>query len=157
MFALLTVIQKDVDLVWHYNEAHHGKGPMDGIGGTIKSKVFRRVLSNEVVINNPREFVEFADSICNVDCLYLPDFELLEEPEFVQDVTPIPETLKTHKIIRCYTKHGVAYNKFYYVSSDQEQHFQQWYGLSCGHAENDTDGNTCAYCLKKYNKKERVP
>ena len=34
-FCLLTEIQKDVDIVWHYFEAHLREGPMDGIGGTI--------------------------------------------------------------------------------------------------------------------------
>ena len=61
VFSLLTQVQTDVEIIWHYNEAHHGKGPMDGIGGTIKRMVFRKVLSKHVVINSAQEFVEYAE------------------------------------------------------------------------------------------------
>ena len=70
VFSLLTHIQQGIQIQWHYNEAHHGKGPMDGIGGTIKNLVFRRVLSEDVVINTPKEFATFADQISNIDCLF---------------------------------------------------------------------------------------
>ena len=39
MFNFLIFFQKDVSLEGHYNEAYHGKDPMDGIGGTIKNLV----------------------------------------------------------------------------------------------------------------------
>ena len=31
VFKLLTLIHAEIGLEWHCNEAHHGKGPMDGI------------------------------------------------------------------------------------------------------------------------------
>ena len=37
VFKLLTLIHPEIGLEWHYNKAHHGKGPMDGIGGTVKT------------------------------------------------------------------------------------------------------------------------
>ena len=127
---------------------------MDGIGGTIKGKVFRHVLSKDIVINTPQEFADFANSICSVDCLYLPEDDLLNEPEFVKDVTPIPETLRTHKVERSFSKQGVPFNEFYYTSYDKHPHFKQWYGQACGHTENDVDDNTCGFCLKRYRKNE---
>ena len=60
VFMLLTTIQPDLSLEWHYNEAHHGKGPMDGIGGTVKNMVYRRVLAGDIVINNPKQFVQLC-------------------------------------------------------------------------------------------------
>ena len=39
MFNFLIFFQKDVSLEGHYNEAYHGKDPMDDIGGTIKNLV----------------------------------------------------------------------------------------------------------------------
>ena len=68
VFCLLTEIQKDVDIVWHYFEARHGKGPMDGIGGTIKNMVFKKVLSGSTVINTPKEFAEFANTVSSISC-----------------------------------------------------------------------------------------
>ena len=88
IFCLLIEIQKDVDIVWHYFEAHHGKGPMDGIGGTIKNMVFKKVLSGTTVINTLKKFAEFAHTVSTISCLYLPNEDLLQEPDHVKDCTP---------------------------------------------------------------------
>ena len=40
VFKLLANYRRNLQLEWNYNEAHHSKAPMDGIGGTIKN-VFR--------------------------------------------------------------------------------------------------------------------
>ena len=37
VFMLLSTIDHAIDLEWHYNEAHHGKGLMDGVGGLSKT------------------------------------------------------------------------------------------------------------------------
>ena len=42
------------------------------IGGTIKHSVFRKVLSGKVVITNPEEFANYADSILkSISVLYV--------------------------------------------------------------------------------------
>ena len=123
---------------------------MDGIGGTVKNMVYRCVLAGDIVINNPKQFASYADDICNVDSLYLPNEQLLKEPEEIQHVEPIPETLKTHKVVRGMSKHNVPFNSFYYLSSDEKPHFTQWYGKECGHLESNVDDNTCCYCRRKY-------
>ena len=84
VFKLLTLIHPDIGLEWHYNKAHHGKGLMDGIGGTVKNTVFRKVLSGKVVIRSPEDFTRYANQICQVDSLYLPTAEIPDEPEDVQ-------------------------------------------------------------------------
>ena len=56
VFKTLTLIYPEIGLEWHYNKSHHGKGPMDGIGGTVKNTFFRKVLSGKVVIGSPEEF-----------------------------------------------------------------------------------------------------
>ena len=75
---------------------------MDGIGGTVKNLVYRRVLSGDVVINTPKEFANFADQIISVDCLFLENTELLKEPEEMTKAPPIPSTLKIHIIINLF-------------------------------------------------------
>ena len=42
------------------NEAHHGKGPIGGIGGTRKNVVFLQVKSSKAVINSPK--IELCDA-----------------------------------------------------------------------------------------------
>ena len=40
---------------------------MDGIGVTVKNLVYCRVSPRDLVINNPREFAEFANQISSAD------------------------------------------------------------------------------------------
>ena len=60
-------------LCWFRNERHHGKGSMDGVGGTIKNVIFRKVKSGQIVVHAPKEFsdaaMKFVPSIFKV---YLP-------------------------------------------------------------------------------------
>ena len=73
---------------------------MDGLGGTVKNTVSRKVRSGEVVIDSPEEFVKYANQICQVDSLYLPTAEIPDEPEDVQYLSSTPDTLKTHRVVR---------------------------------------------------------
>ena len=50
VFKVLASYHSYLQLEWDYNEAHHGNGAMDGIGGTIKNKVFRQVKSGTVIL-----------------------------------------------------------------------------------------------------------
>ena len=69
-FKLLTMMHPQINFEWHYNEANHEKGPMDGIGDAVKNAVFRKVLSGEVKISSPKEFIS------EVHSLYLPTDEI---------------------------------------------------------------------------------
>ena len=42
VFALKTHFDKSAQLEWHYNQAHHGKGPTDGVNRSIKRGVFQQ-------------------------------------------------------------------------------------------------------------------
>ena len=37
-FYMLCKLAPSIDIEWHYFEANHGKGAVDGIGGTVKHK-----------------------------------------------------------------------------------------------------------------------
>ena len=63
VFSLLSTLNKSVNLRRYYNERHHGKGHMDGVGRTIKNMVYRDVLSNKCVITNPEEFCNHANKV----------------------------------------------------------------------------------------------
>ena len=39
IFMLLSQFDETKSLEWYYMEAHHAKGLMDGVGGTIKNQV----------------------------------------------------------------------------------------------------------------------
>ena len=103
-----------------------------------------------MVINTPERFASYANKVCQIDSLYLSKDEIPVEPDDVQNATAIPETLKTHQVVRGITKHGVPFIKFFYLSNDKEPHFTQWYGAECGHVDNNVDENTCGFCLRTY-------
>ena len=148
-FSLLTYIQPHITIEWHYKEAHYGKGPMDRIGGTVKNQVYRRVLSGDLLINTPREFAEFANQVSSVDCLFVDKSEFIQEPEKVSKATPIPSTLKFHKVSRvCYGPHSFS-NHYFKLSKDLEQFHVEKYGVQCGYSVNNiNDESLCNNCYK---------
>ena len=115
----LIFFQKDVSPEWHYNEAHHGKDPMDGIGSTIKNLVYCKKLSGDVAIDTLKKFPKFANEISNADCMFLSKEQLLKEPEEVTKAAPTPTTLKIHKVKRV-KEENLLVNNIYYLSEDLE-------------------------------------
>ena len=57
-FELMTSYNPAIAITWSYFESHHGKGPVDGIGGSVKSTVYRNVKAGKKVINNAKEFAD---------------------------------------------------------------------------------------------------
>ena len=54
---------------------------MDGIGGTVKNVIFRKVKSGNVVIDSTK-FVDYASQLVpSITSLYLPVEEIIEEPK----------------------------------------------------------------------------
>ena len=88
-------------LCWYYNERHHGKGPMDGVGGTIKNVIFRKVKLGQIVVHTPKEFsdaaLKFVPSIITV---FLPRSDEIVEPETIHQSHSIPVTFSIHKFHR---------------------------------------------------------
>ena len=113
---LLSTIDHAIDLEWHYNEAHHGKGPMDGVGGTIKNLVFRAVKSGKISVRDPEEFVEAANDIVpSIWSIYMPIVVMLEEPLKVANARAIPETLQVRKIVREITRENIPLINFFKI------------------------------------------
>lgn len=163
VFSLLSQFAIEHTLFWHYNERHHGKGPMDGIGGTIKHRVFRDVKSGKVIIRDAEHFSSYANSILNgITSLYMPLEEVLTEPEDITTAPKIHGTLEVHKIERSFNADGVCKLSFFYTSADESPFHEQWYRKDgdpdvCGHPElplSFDQSMTCAKCRVNYNKNE---
>ena len=60
VFSLMSCYDCTLNISWFYNEHHHGKGTMDGVGGTVKNVVFRDAKSGKCRINSPKEIAEYA-------------------------------------------------------------------------------------------------
>ena len=90
---------RDISLQWHFFEANHGKGAVDGIGGTVKHAVFRHVLSNKVVIKSPQQFDEYADyTLPNMSVIFADDdiLQLDYYEEYREKAVYVYGTLKVH-------------------------------------------------------------
>ena len=80
---------------WYYNERHHGKGPMEDVGGTVKNIIFQHVKPKKCVINGAKDFAEYANKIINgISCLYLAENEIMAGPQDIEASPKIPRTLK---------------------------------------------------------------
>ena len=96
---MMTKFDRDISLQWHFFQANHGKGPVDGVGGTVKHAVFRHVLSNKVVIKPPQQFAEYEDSILpNISVIFVDDdiLQLDYYGEWREEAVYVYGTLKVH-------------------------------------------------------------
>ena len=157
VFKLHANYRRDLQLEWNYNETHHGKGPMDGIGGTIKNVVFRQVKSGRVIINSAEEFSVAANKfVPSIATLFQKEKDLLCEPDDINQSPSIPATLQIHKFIRSSTAEGDTIIDFYFLSNGKEPcHIQSYSERKCGHLEREYESlalfrSLCAYCMKKY-------
>ena len=157
VFALMATLCVEDDLIWYYNERHHGKGPMDGVGGTLKCIMFRKVKSGEITINTSKEFAEEAKkNISGIDVLYLPaEDEKIEDPS-IANAIKIPRTLQIHKVKRTFDENKICTLQFSKIASDTEPFHVQIYNnqevnTMCGHliAKQQNDDN-CAECQQLY-------
>jgi hypothetical protein len=58
---LFSKVDFGLDAEWHFSTTSHGKGAVDGLGGTIKRNVANRVLSTpNLTVYNAKEFYECA-------------------------------------------------------------------------------------------------
>ena len=60
-FLNLTFHRQDfkMDAEWHFFASSHGKGPCDGIGGTLKRLATRASLQRNAVLQTPMELYDF--------------------------------------------------------------------------------------------------
>ena len=61
VFHLILGMDEKYDITWCCNELHYGKGPRDGIGGTVKISVFLDLKSRKVQITSAEFFASYAD------------------------------------------------------------------------------------------------
>ena len=96
----LSLFELDHTIFWNYKERHYRKGSIDGVGGTIKHRVFHDVKSGKVSITNAKHFVAHADAILNgIKSFYMPNDEVLEMLEDNEKLSPRTDgTLEVHKI-----------------------------------------------------------
>ena len=126
-FTLMSTLDTPLNLTLCCNERHHGKGPMDGIGGTLKNSIYWDVISRKCVIDTPKQFAKYAESaVKGITSLYLPTKEVLKEPDDIGNSLRITDTLQTHKVKRCFDIRKVCFLEFYNLATYNELFFTQF-------------------------------
>ena len=72
----------DTLIVSHnFAESYHGKGPHDGIGATLKNKVWRKVLAGQLIVRHAQDFYDAlaCDDDLAVRVLFVGKQEALEK------------------------------------------------------------------------------
>ena len=142
-----------------YSKLLASKGPMDGIGGTVKNVILRKVKSGQLVAHSPLEFSEavpkFVPSILSV---YLPENENIAKPKDISMVRKIDQILKIHKLERKCSQNGDTLINFFKNPDHEDPFHVKWYGgeneIICGHAETSKSYDECAKSQGSYNEGE---
>ena len=75
-----TILNSNIEQMdWSFFATAHGKGPIDGLGGTVKRTVWKRILQDKVLINSAEDFAKEAAQNCpNIRVIYLPQIDIDE-------------------------------------------------------------------------------
>ena len=127
---------------------------MNDIGKTIKSVIFQKLKSRQIVVHTPKEFshaaMKFVPSNITV---HLPRSDEIVEPESVHQAPSFPEILSIHKFAQQTNDRGDGSIEFFKTAVDQEVFHTQWYNKAnvvCGHEESNKSNNECSMCGEWY-------
>ena len=110
VFALMAHFDKTVQLEWHYNRAHHGKGLVDGVGETMKRMVFGLVKSNNITINIAEELAtEASTAVPSFQSNYLFQESEIIEPSFVKVAPYVQENLNIYYVKHSFNSNGACF------------------------------------------------
>ncbi|CAF1634945.1 unnamed protein product [Rotaria magnacalcarata] len=104
-FANLTFLSNDhnVNLIWNFFSTGHGRGAVDGVGGTVKRLVWRGVMAKQCVIRNAYDFVQYATAVITDINIILIDAQHIKAQSLLLNqrwdgIRAIPDTLKIHYV-----------------------------------------------------------
>lgn len=72
-FSTLTQVFPEVDFYWNYFASSHGKGAVDGIGGTLKRAVYDEIKSRRSVATNWKDYACIAKRIMKTINVFVVD------------------------------------------------------------------------------------
>ena len=91
LLASTIFLEKEVS--WFYNERYHSRGPMDGVGGTLKNVVFWKVKSGQTVVQTPEDFTKVAGKfVPSITTVYLPKETEITDPKDIYNAPLIQDT-----------------------------------------------------------------
>ncbi|CAF4135314.1 unnamed protein product [Adineta steineri] len=113
-----------IDLFWHFFATAHGKGVVDGVGGTLKRVIYLAILGGQLC-KSAADFVRIGQSkttaieIVEIEKYKIDDCKAELENLF-QSLKPVPETKKIHSI-KALTNNLIEY-KYYSNSTNSKKY-----------------------------------
>ena len=104
-FTLCSVTLQTIPTKWSYSATSHGKGCIDGIGGSVKRRVSEKVKAQKLDISTSAEFAKVAKDVCpNINVLYIDREEIENEKSKLdamwnpdgQEIKTLPGTRSAH-------------------------------------------------------------
>ena len=156
IFQLLAGIMfLNKSLCWFYNERHHRKDPMNGVGGTTKKNIFQEVKSGQIEVHTPKKSSDVAMKfVLSIITAYLPRSDEIVEPGSIHQAPSITKTLSIQKFVRQINDRGDCSIEFFKTAIEQEAFQTQWYNKAgdvfFGHEKSDKSDNECSTCGERY-------
>ena len=123
-FYFLNLYDKTSCLSWNFFEVNHGKGAADGVGGTVKHRVYREVLAGRLVIEGPEDFATNADRLLDsIDVIYVAEMDLTIDELSRKNTQYVHDTLKVHKITRKFSDDNTCSNLMFFHTTEDSQPF----------------------------------
>ena len=96
-------MEHDIKLYWNFFATSHGKGVVDGIGGTVKRTVWRHIKTEKHHITSAQEYATLAKELCqNILVQYIPKDEVEKNHAFLdvrwEGFFSLPGTQQLHFI-----------------------------------------------------------
>lgn len=99
----LPLIEKNnkIKVTWSFFATSHGKGAVDGIGGTIKRIVWQAIKARKIQITSAKDFAKYASKVVKQIQIFYIDKEKIDDcsSEFkniCSTARPIPSLLNLH-------------------------------------------------------------
>lgn len=79
--ATIPALQKhhNMKITWNYFATSHGKGPVDGIGGSVKRQVRNEVIKKDETVLNAFQFVKVCQKVSKVKLIHMTDDDINEK------------------------------------------------------------------------------
>ena len=100
-------MEHDLKITWNFFATSHGKGVVDGIGGTLKRAVWRHVKAERAHVTNASEYSTLGKRLCpNINIEFISKEDISELTSFLDTkwstTKPVPGTYQVH----CVKSHG---------------------------------------------------
>ncbi len=94
-------MEHGLKISWNFFATSHGKGVVDGIGGTVKRAVWRYVKAEQSHVTDPQQYAALARQLCpKVRIEYIPKEEIAKHTSFLdkkwETTKAIPGTHQVH-------------------------------------------------------------